>query len=158
VRVDGRTLDPREVIETMTDIPLPESDADLTVIEWKPKHNIKDHTQYLCDDEGVALHEVPAGVQPPGVRYSAYLKAKLIRKLEDQLLFAGFEPDGLGPLVAEARAAIIDAHVAAAIRGDVGLQDDSLGVARLAPGGRGTVGRRGRRSPVGRRVVGHGSP
>ncbi len=104
VRLDGRTLDPKELYASITDVLMQGSGATLTIIEWKRK--IDDHTLYLCDQEGVALHEVQAGVQPPGISYSAYLKARLIRDMEDQLLLAGFEPEGLSPLVAAARAAI----------------------------------------------------
>jgi hypothetical protein len=104
VRVDGRTLDPKELVESVTDVPMEDvADAVLTIIEWKEK--IRDRTLYLCDSEGVSLHEVSAGVQPPGVSYSAYLKSPLIRALEDQLLLSGLEPEGLSPLVDAARAA-----------------------------------------------------
>lgn len=104
VRFDGRQLDPKELVASLTELPLDGPEASLTIIEWKQR--VRDHTLYLCDPEGVTLHEVPAGVQPPGVNYSAYLKARAVRDLEDQLLLIGFDPEGLGPLVAEARAAL----------------------------------------------------
>jgi hypothetical protein len=43
----------------------------------------------------------------------------------------------------------LDAEVTAAIRVDVGLQDDSLGVARFAPGGRGGSADEGGGAPSG---------
>jgi hypothetical protein len=105
VRVDGRTLDPTELVESMTDVSLDgTSDAALTIIEWKK--TIRDRTLYLCDNEGVALHEIPAGVSPPDVSYSAYLRSRVIRELEDRLELANFEPEGLGPLIDVAREAI----------------------------------------------------
>lgn len=105
LRVDGRTLDPKELVESMSDVPMEGvADATLTVIEWK--RTIHDKTLYLCDAEGVALHEVAAGVSPPDVSYSAYLKSQLIRDLEDRLELASFEPEGLGPLVDAARDAM----------------------------------------------------
>jgi hypothetical protein len=104
VRFDGHTLDPKVLVGQMVEMPLEGLEASLTIIEWNEK--IRDHTLYLCDSEGVTLHEVAAGVQPPGISYSAYLRAKSIRDLEDQLALAGFEPEGLAPLVAAARTAI----------------------------------------------------
>lgn len=104
VRLDGQTLDPNALVESITDVPIDVDDAELMVIEWRQL--IRDRSLYLCDAAGVALHEVPAGVQPPGVHYSAYLKSNLIRELEDRLLLSGYEPDGLSPLVDTARAAI----------------------------------------------------
>jgi hypothetical protein len=104
IRVDGRTLDPSDLIESMRIVPLQTPDAELVVIEWKQK--VGDRTLYLCDTAGVALHEVAAGVQPPDLSFSAYLKAQLIRDLEDQLALAGLEPSGLGPLIADARASL----------------------------------------------------
>ena len=105
VRVDGRTLDPKELIESTTDIPLEGvADAALTIIEWK--RTIKDRTLYLCDRDRVTLHEVPAGVSPPDISYSAYVQSPLIRELEDRIELAGLEPEGLGPLIDIAREAI----------------------------------------------------
>jgi hypothetical protein len=92
------------LVGQMIEMPLEGLEASLTIIEWNEK--IRDHTLYLCDSEGVTLHEVAAGVQPPGISYSAYLRAKSIRDLEDHLALAGFEPEGLAPLVAAARTAI----------------------------------------------------
>jgi hypothetical protein len=104
IRVDGQSLNPSDLIESLTPVPLETPDAELVIIEWKQK--VGERTLYLCDAAGVALHEVAAGVQPPSVNFSAYLKAQLIRDLEDQLALAGMEPGGLAPLIADARASI----------------------------------------------------
>lgn len=104
VRVDNRTLDPHELVGTVADIALDGIEATLTIIEWKAK--IRDSSIYLCDEDGVALHEVPAGLQPPGVSYSAYLRSALVRAMEDRLPFAELEPEGLAPAIAAARATI----------------------------------------------------
>jgi len=104
VRVDGHALDPKEFVESVTDVPMETEGAALTVIEWK--HGIKDRTLYLCDSEGVALHQMAANVPAPGVSFSAYLKSGLIRELEDRLLVAGFEQEELAPLIEEAREAV----------------------------------------------------
>lgn len=104
VRVDGHTLDAKAFIESVADVPMETEGASLTVIEWK--RSIKDRTLYLCDSEGVALHEVAANVPAPGINYSAYLKSDVIRQMEDRLLVAGFEQEELSPLIEEAREAI----------------------------------------------------
>lgn len=105
VRVDGHTLDPKAFVDSMTDVPMETEGASLTVIEWKPG-SIKDRSLYLCDTEGVALHQVSAGVHPTGINYSAYLKSELIRLMEDRLLLAEFDQDDLAPLIDEAREAV----------------------------------------------------
>jgi hypothetical protein len=74
--------------------------AGLTVILWKRE---VDRKLYLCDAEGVALHELPAGVQAPGLHFTAYLKSPLIRELEGQLLLADLEQEHLSPLIEAAR-------------------------------------------------------
>ena len=104
VRVDGHTLDAQAFVDSVTDVPMETDGAMLTVIEWK--RSIKDKTLYLCDSEGVALHEIAANVPTPGINYSAYLKSDLIRQMEDRLLVAGFEQEELSPLIEEARDAI----------------------------------------------------
>ena len=104
VLVDGHALDAQAFVDSVTDVPIETAGASLTVIEWK--QSIKDRTLYLCDSEGVALHEIAAGVHPPGINYSAYLKSDLIRQMEDRLLLAGFDQAELSPLVEEARDAV----------------------------------------------------
>lgn len=105
VRVDRHTLDPKAFVDSMTDVPMETEGASLTVIEWK-RGSIKDRSLYLCDTEGVALHQVSAGVHPTGINYSAYLKSELIRQMEGRLILAEFDQDELAPLIEEAREAV----------------------------------------------------
>ena len=104
IRVDGRSVDPSQVWETITERPIAAGEkhgpAALTVILWKREVERK---LYLCDAEGVALHEVAAGVQAPGFHFTAYLKSPLIRELEGQLLLAELDQEQLSPLIEAAR-------------------------------------------------------
>ncbi len=56
-------------------------DAHLTVVEW---NCAMERALFLCDEDGFALFEIPAGVQAPGFNFTAYLKANYFRELEDE--------------------------------------------------------------------------
>jgi phenylpyruvate tautomerase PptA (4-oxalocrotonate tautomerase family) len=105
IRVNGRELDAEQLVESVTDVPLDLPDAELTIIEWKQKVGDNNYL-YLCDREGVSLHEIPAAVPSQGMPYSAYIKSQLIREMEDQLLLTAFEPEGISQLVSAARTGI----------------------------------------------------
>ena len=71
---------------------LPVEDADgtetrLTVIEWKFKLDNKN--LHLCNESGFCRHEMAAGVNAPGIDYTAYLSSPVIEKyhIEAQLVF-----------------------------------------------------------------------
>ena len=107
VVVDGHVLDPRSGQVAVTEIDIPPSPvhgaAQLTVIEWKT-----DVTSllYLCDEDGAALEELPAGVQAPGYSFTGYLRSPVIRQLETELALADLGHSVLGPLVEAARDAL----------------------------------------------------
>ena len=104
IKVDGRTIDPSQAWESVTELQVEAGEkygpAALTVILWKREVERK---LYLCDSEGVALHELAAGVQAPGLHFTAYLKSPLIRELEGQLLLADLDQERLSPLIEAAR-------------------------------------------------------
>jgi hypothetical protein len=104
IKVDGRTIDPSQAWESVTELQVEAGEkhgpAALTVILWKREVERK---LYLCDSEGVALHELAAGVQAPGLHFTAYLKSPLIRELEGQLLLADLDQEHLSPLIEAGR-------------------------------------------------------
>ena len=67
--------------------------AKLTIIEWKYKLDSK--KLILCNEVGFCRHEMSAGVQAPGIEYTAYLSSPEIEKLhmEDQLVFEDMHED-----------------------------------------------------------------
>jgi hypothetical protein len=68
------------------------ADATVTVIEWKTP---AEKSIFLCDANGFALAEVPAGVQAPGFNFTAYLRSDYIRELDQAgaLIFEELDPD-----------------------------------------------------------------
>ena len=65
----------------------------LTIIEWKFKLDNKN--MYLCNKSGFCRHEIAAGVNAPGIDYTAYLSSPLIEKyyVDDQLVFEEMHED-----------------------------------------------------------------
>jgi hypothetical protein len=104
ITYNDRRLDPESIQERRVDLPLEMDqsyeDPILTVIEWKVE---VDRYLFLCDAEGVALHEVKPGVQSAGLSYTAYLRTPLIRKMENELALAEMDHQTLGPLLEAAR-------------------------------------------------------
>jgi hypothetical protein len=104
ITVDGNRVDPSEAWENIFDRFIEADDqhepAVLTIIEWKRD---VDRRLYLCDEQGVALHELPAAVAAPGFQYTAYLKSPLFRELESDLPLADLGHETLSGLVAAGR-------------------------------------------------------
>jgi hypothetical protein len=68
---NGTTLDPSAIQVARKSYELSEHDALLNVIEWtKPFPR----ALYLCSSEGMALADVPPGIQAPGFSFTAYLQ------------------------------------------------------------------------------------
>jgi len=67
------------------------TDGTLTVIEWRTP---ADKSILLCDANGFALAEIPAGVQAPGFNFTAYLRSDYIRELDQAgaLIFEELDP------------------------------------------------------------------
>jgi hypothetical protein len=61
----------------------------LVVIEWRRQ---VDRTLYLCDEAGMALHDVKPGIQAPGFGFTAYLKWGGFRGHDVLLAESGLEP------------------------------------------------------------------
>jgi hypothetical protein len=85
----GQLIDPATVEEHVVDYRLPLIELEsgepihalLTVIEWT---TATDRALVLCDENAFALHELPAGIHAPGFNFTAYLKARILRELDDQ--------------------------------------------------------------------------
>ncbi|HEX3105207.1 MAG TPA: ATP-binding protein [Terriglobales bacterium] len=55
------------------------SSAELSIVEW---NRPTERALFLCDESGVALHRINAGIQAPGFEFTAYLKSSYIRELD----------------------------------------------------------------------------
>nr|AOS95273.1 DNA mismatch repair enzyme [uncultured bacterium] len=111
LRYDGKTIKPEEVIETSADIKfsfLTEAgeleEQLLTVIEWKVQ---VERALFLCSREGFSYRELPAGIQAPGLQFTAYLRSRFIEKLADQDSI-DIELGNLGKLLDETRGKLRD--------------------------------------------------
>lgn len=102
---DGQPLESKALVEVMRNLPsvkaqLGETDehgqprvveVKTTIIEWNVK---MDRALYLCDEEGFALFEMPAGVQAPGLTFTVYAKSAYFRELKNKgLLELALAPD-----------------------------------------------------------------
>jgi len=89
---DGKLFRVDNIIAHKESYVLPVDDAQgaetrLTIIEWKIKLDNKN--LHLCNKSGFCRHEIAAGVNAPGIDYTAYLSSPVIEKYyaEDQLVF-----------------------------------------------------------------------
>lgn len=77
VTFDGHVLDPTTIIERETEVALDSALGGdhgapvLRIMEWKPEANAINPSLLLCDENGVALHEVTERIEsPPGIPYT----------------------------------------------------------------------------------------
>ncbi|MHB8392656.1 MAG: hypothetical protein ACYDBH_24270, partial [Acidobacteriaceae bacterium] len=96
ISYDGKAVDPKTLEEyaatyqLTVELPTKENiAAELTVIEWKCPI---DRALYLCDGDGFARDEHPAGIQARGFNFTAYLKSELVNRIVEENTF------GLGEL------------------------------------------------------------
>ncbi len=104
INYNDHRLDPESIQVGRVDLPLEVdlryADPILTVIEWTTD---VERYLFLCDAEGVALHEVRPGVQVAGISYTAYLRSTFIREHESELALAEMDNQNLKPLLEAAR-------------------------------------------------------
>jgi hypothetical protein len=85
---DGMRIVPDDLIANSVDINFDFVTEDnvlspqtLTIIEWKAP---LERALFLCSREGFSFREVPAGVQAPGLKFTAYLRSALLEELESR--------------------------------------------------------------------------
>jgi hypothetical protein len=72
----------------------------VVVIEWiKPVRRLL----YLCDTDGMALHELSPGIQAPGFDFTAYIRWAGFRDLGTDILLADFQHESTAPIIEAAR-------------------------------------------------------
>lgn len=113
VTYDGRSLDPAAILERETEVVLDESLGGdygapvLRIMEWKPEAKSISPSLVLCDENGVALHEITDQIDSiPGMPYTAYLTWAGFVALVNELLLADLGHETLGPVIGAAREAI----------------------------------------------------
>lgn len=110
VSYNGIIIDPAAVQELERDYALGAielesgriiEDAHMTVIEWR---TLAERSMFLCDANGFALAEAPAGIQAPGFNFTAYLRSDFLRELDQSgaLVFEDLDPE-LRPILETGR-------------------------------------------------------
>lgn len=106
LKYDGTKVVPDDLISRTADIKFDYVTEDevlapqtLTIIEWKAP---LERALFLCSREGFSFREVPAGVQAPGLKFTAYLRSALLEQLESRDAI-DVELGDLGKLLALAR-------------------------------------------------------
>lgn len=113
VTYDGHVLDPSTIIERETEVTLDAALGGdrgapvLRIMEWKPEAKGISPSLVLCDENGVALHEITDQIEsPPGISYTAYLTWTGFAEHAHDLLLADLDHPTLSPIVNAAREAI----------------------------------------------------
>lgn len=113
ITYDGRVLDPATIVERETEITLDSALSggrgalSLRIMEWKPEAKTITPSLVLCDENGVALHEVTDRIDsPPDIPFTAYLLWAGFSEHAHDLLLADLGHPTLGPVVEAAREAI----------------------------------------------------
>lgn len=113
VTYDGTLLDPATIVERETEIKLDDALGGdhgapiVRIMEWKPEATTISPSLVLCDENGVALHEITDQIEsPPGIRYTAYLTWPGFAQYASELLLADLGHEVVGPIVNAAREAI----------------------------------------------------
>lgn len=107
-----RTLDPESLISSKTDIDVNVDSSDgtfvvpLTIIEWKSKF---DRALYLCNEAGVALHQMQPGIQAPGFAFTAYARWNGFAERPHDLVLEGAAPEPI-PSAIEAIQSALRSH------------------------------------------------
>lgn len=114
ITYDGIKVDPASLEEHSESYPLRicdkdgvESEAELTVIEWKTP---TERALYFCDEDGFALEECPPGIQAPGFHFTAYVKSSLIPDLANDGAFAFEDMHPLVSSITDAAKSVLRNH------------------------------------------------
>lgn len=96
----SHSLDPRSLqdVRKEYELDLPdgvEGPATLLVIEWRESFP---REMFLCDENGMALHQCPPGIRAPGFDFSAYLRWHGFRRNEAELSAGELSPE-LAPVL-----------------------------------------------------------
>ena len=99
---NGHRVDPKSVQKSQKNYPLGDiqlasgktTSVAITVVEWTSQ---TDRILYLCDEDGITLHDLAAGTQirAPGFNFTVYIKSNLFRELDssNELALAELHPD-----------------------------------------------------------------
>jgi len=101
-----KTLDPLSLVSNTQDlhVPVPElgegKTVKVTILEWTNK---VDRALYLCDDDGVAVGQVSAGIKAPGYTFTAYVHWSGFTERPHDLLLEGAGDERAAAVIEAAR-------------------------------------------------------
>ena len=108
VDFNSKRLDPGLVIERQDNLPIDYCDEhgplDVSVIEWSDPRIRR--ALFLCDANGVTLHQLEAGIQAPGFSFTAYAGWGGFREHEESLVLADTGLPETADVLASTRAAL----------------------------------------------------
>lgn len=107
ITYQGQALTPDSLIARRDVIPIDHpgehGPASLTVIEWKEPI---DRALFLCDENGVTLHQAEPRIHAPGFEFTAYVSWAGFRVHESLLPLADLDNDQIAPVLELARHAL----------------------------------------------------
>jgi hypothetical protein len=121
VTYDGMRLDPNSILDRETSVTLDDSIGgehgapQLRILEWGPEASTIQPSLVLCDQNGVALHEIEDIETAGGIRFTAYVTWAGFSAFANELLSADLGHPAVGPVVEAARQALAE-HLEARVR------------------------------------------
>ena len=113
ITYEGTTLDPATIVARDTEIALDaqlggdHGAAMLRIMEWTPEARTITPSLVLCDENGVALHEITSQLDnPPELRYTAYLTWPGFAEHAQDLILSDLGHATISPIIDAAREAI----------------------------------------------------
>lgn len=112
INYDGTRLDPDSILDHRTEIPLDSAlvgdhgPATLHILEWKADLTAIRPSLVLCDENGVALHEIDDIESADGIRFTAYVTWAGFSAHANDLLLADMGHAVISPVVDAARVAV----------------------------------------------------
>lgn len=112
INYDGTRLDPDSILDHRTEITLDAAlggdhgPATLHVLEWKAEVTAIRPSLVLCDENGVALHEIDDIESADGIRFTAYVTWAGFAAHSNDLLLADTGHAVISPVVDAARVAV----------------------------------------------------
>ncbi|MFB9832667.1 ATP-binding protein [Actinoallomurus acaciae] len=108
IRWQGQLVDPKDLQDFREEYDLTEALGDgrrasVVVIEWKKPVR---RALYLCDADGMALHDMLPSVQAPGFDFTAYVRWQGFRELGHDILLADLGHEAMAPVIEAARDAL----------------------------------------------------
>ncbi|MFG1909013.1 ATP-binding protein [Kribbella sp. NPDC048928] len=106
IRWRGQRVNPADLQSQRATLPVAVDDipgVEIDIIEWlKPMKR----ALILCDESGIALHEMAPGIQAPGFEFTAYLRWNGFRDSLSQLVLEEMSDEGFARVISAGKAVL----------------------------------------------------